>query len=350
MALKDQIFVSGVWVDSAVRFTNDAGTMLTSAQDNADGEALSDDYTLTASAVSGGTGTIAVAASSPNNPYGMTGHNTFTGVVLNGVTQYRNIIPGLILVFSNTTANGNTSTVHVGVYQGTFDAFGVDAGIPSTALRHQVVNTGTGAVADAVARLLTQAVMIKQTGNALAYVKPFADGATEKLAGGSSQTLPYNLTISATAGSGGGKTATLSIDGVAFGAGVLLDITTGANVSGTGIKAIANYPYRVNSGPLQGLEFNLDPACANGDEANVLIFPSRYVQIAPETAGSPGTWGTSDVTLTQAGQSAGVIQPAGVAYYYTRIVVPAGSGAESNPHPAMVALSGTETGAAAWFG
>lgn len=347
MALKDQIFVSGSWVDSAVRSSNDTGTMLTSAQESASGEALADDYTLTASAVAGGTATITVNTTSPNNPYkGLVA----TGVALDGVTQYRNIIPGVILVFSNTTANTNVSTVRIGVYAGTFDAFGVGAGTPSAALRHQVLNNGTGAVADAVARLLAQAVMVKMTGNVFSYIKPFASGATEKLNPGSTRTQPYHLTVINVAGVGAGKTCDLQLDGVTFGAASILDIPASANVSGTGLKAIAANPYRVLTGPLTGLEFNIDPTCASGDAANVLVFPSRYVQIAAEVAGAPDTFGTSDVTLTQSGQAAGVVQPAGVAYYYTRIVVPAGSGAESNPHPANVALSGTETGAANWRG
>jgi hypothetical protein len=350
VALRDQIFVGGVWVDSAVRFSNDTGTMITSAQESASGEALADDYTVAASAVASGTATITVTTNSPNNPYGLAGHNVYTGVALDGATIYRNIIPGVNLVFSNTTVNGNASTVHIGVYAGTFDAFGVGAGVPSAALRHQVLNSGTGAVASAVAKLLAQAVQLKTSGNVFTQVKPFALGATENVAGGGTQTLPYHLSISATTGSGGAKTATLQLAGVTFGAASILDISAGTNVDGTALEAIASHPYRIITGPLTGVEFNLDPACAGGDTANILIFPSRYVQIAPEVSGSPGAWGTTDVVLTQSGQSAGVIQPAGVAYYYTRIVVPAGSGAESNPHPANVALSGTETGAAAWRG
>jgi hypothetical protein len=350
MALKDQILVSAVWVDSAARFANTSGTMLASAADNGSGEALADEYSLVASAVSGGTGTITVQTLSPNNPYK---GRVATGVALDGATVYTNIIPGVNLVFANTTANTNASTVFVGVYAGTFDAFGVGAGTPSTPVRHKVVNDGTGAVANAKAQCRTQAIQYKKTGSVFAYVRPFADGATEKQQGsGSTRTMPYALSITGTAGAGSAKTANLLVDGVVLGAATILDLSTGTSVSGTGLKAISPaYPYRITSGPLTGLEFALDPNCANGDIANVLIFPSRYVQIAPDAVGGvPGTWGTTDVVLTQSGQAAGVIQPAGEAYYHTRIVVPAGAGSESNPHPTNVALSGTETGSANWAG
>lgn len=347
MALKDKILISAVWTDSSVRHTNTGGTMLTSSADNGTGEALADEYTLTASAVAGGTGTITVGTQSPNNPYKA---RVVTGVALDGATIYKNIIPGVNLVFSATTANGNASSVFVGVYLGTFDAFGGGAGVPSAGTRHQVENTGTGAVSNGVAKLLTQAVLYKKTGTVFNYTRPFADGATEKTAGGgSNRVMPYALSIAGVAGAGGAKTANLLVDGVVLGAASILDLSTGASVSGTGLKAIAPaYAYRIQTGPLTGLEFALDATCADGDVANVLIFPSRYVQIAPDVAGAAGTYGTANVTLTEAGQAAGVIQPAGVAYYWTRILVPSGASSESNPYPANVALSGTETGAAGW--
>jgi hypothetical protein len=349
--LDDEVFIGGVWVSSAVRFTNDAGTPITSVADIGDGEALADDYTLALSGVAGGTATVTVGTTSPNNPYK---GRVAAGVALDGLTIYKNIIPGIALVFSNTGANGNSATVHVGEYLGTMDSFGVDAGVPSDAIRHRVVNTGTGAVSNASAALKTQAVMVKKTGNALQLVRPFADGATEKVQGGGSErTTPYALTISAVAGAGAGKTATVTVDGVAIPAGQLTDVTTSVDGNGVGLKAInPAYVYRFKAPhALAGLEFALDANCANGDVANILIFASRHVQIAREVGGAPDAadWGVDPVTLTQAGQAAGVIQPGGETFYYSRLLVPPGASAEKNPHPANVALNATETGAANWL-
>lgn len=348
MALKDQIFVGGVWVDSAVRITNDSGTVLVSGTDQGNGEAISDEYNLTLSAVSGGTGTITVGTLSPNNPYK---GRVRTGVALDGTTIRRDVVPGVGLVFSASGVNTNTATVKVGVYLGTFDAFGVGAGVPSAGTRHKVVNDGSGAVSDAKVRLLVQAVLVKKTGNALAYVRPFAEGATEKQAGGgSTRTMPYAISVINVSGSGVNKIGDLQVDGATLGAGTILDLQTGTLVSGTGLKAVSpSYAYRITSGPLTGTEFALDAAVGSGDTANVLIFPSRYVQIAPDVSGSAGTYGTVDVTLTQSGQSAGVIQPSGEAFYWVRVLVPSGAGSESNPHPTNPALQGTETGAAGWL-
>lgn len=358
MALKDQILVGGVWVDSAVRFANTTGVMLASATESGTGELQADTYTLTASAVAGGTATITVQTLSPNNIYGHAiggGPRQIAGVALNGATIYRNIIPGMALVFAATTANGNVSTVIVGLYGGTFDAFGGTAGVPTAGVRHRVYNDGTGAVSNAKAGLRTHSILYKKIGNVFDHIRPFADGATEKVTGGGSQrTQPYNCSIANVAGAGAAKTADLLVAGVAFGANDISDYTLGTTRNNVGLKAIdPPYLYEVVAGVLTGLVFALDDVCANGDTANILIFLARNVQIAPDNNGGSepvAGWGTIDVVLTQAGQSAGVIQPAGEAFYWVRLVVPAGASHEKNPAPSNVALLATETEAANWAG
>lgn len=344
--IDDQLFIGGGWVSSAARYANTSGAAITAVSDLATGEALADEYSLILSLVGGGTGTVTVNTASPNNPYK---GRVVAGVPLDGATVNKNIIPGIGIVFSGASANGNAGTVYVGLYLGAFDAFGVDAGTPFAVTRHRVVNTGSGPVSNALASLKTHAVMVKMVGNALSKVMPFADGATEKETG--DRTTAYTLTISAVAGSGGGKTCTLSVDGVAVPAAQLADLNAGVNVSGTGLKAIAGQSYRFNAPhALVGLEFSINPICANGDEANVLTFNVRHIQLAREVAGAPDAadWGTDAVTLTQSGQPAGTIQPAGEAFFYTRVVVPSGASPNKNPHPANVALTATETGSAEW--
>lgn len=347
MSVADQLFVSGVWVNSAVRGNNTVGTPITSAVQSGTGEEISDEYTLTISARSGGTGTVTVAATSPNNPY----HGRVTtGVLFDGTTVNIDVVPGVGIVFAVAGANGNTATVFVGDPQGSFDASGVGAGIPAAGVRHRVINNGSDDVSDAKARLLTQAVYYDKTGRVFNYTSPFAVNATEKtLGGGSSRVMPYAMAISGIAGSGPTKTCTLTIDGGAIGTDYIQDLVTGALQNGTLLKALgASNPYLFVDGPLEGLEFAIDPTCANSDVANILIFPSRYTQIADDTAGVAGTYGTSDVDLTEAGQTTGVITPSGVAYYWVRSLVPASSSNESNPYPCNVALQVTEAQDAGW--
>ena len=347
MSLKDEVYLSGSWQNNNSRFANTTGTAIDSIAESGSGELIADDYTLTVSSVAGGTGTVTVSTAAPNNPYN---GRVVTGVPLNGSTAVTNVVPGLAIVFKNTTANGNVSHALGGNNLGVFDAFGVAAGVPSTGLRHRVTNNGSSVVSDTKAILLPQSIVVKKTGTVFKYVRPFADGAIEKTAGGGSdQTMPYALKVINVAGSGAAKTADLQVDGVTLGAASVLNLQTGAEVSGTGLKAISPaYGYRIISGPLTGLEFALSDACASNDIGNVLIFPSRFIQIAPDVSGAAGTYGTADVPLTQSGQGTGVIQPAGVAYYWVRVLVPLNAVAESNPHPGNIVLQASETSAAGW--
>lgn len=348
--LVDQILISAVWTATLARLANTTGTPVVSATANGDGRSIADTYALVFTSVSAGVSAdVTVTTGSPNNPYN---GETFT-VNLDGTTVYSEIIPGVDLIFSSSGSFTSSwaATVTCGVPEGTFDAFGGGAGVPSAGVRHRVENTGTGAVSDAKARLLSMAKWTAITGKVFDTVRPFADDAVEKQAGGgSSRIMPYVITISAVAGSGSSKTCTVSVDGVALPADSLRDLSTGATQAGTLVKAVSpGHFYRVILGDLEGLEFAVDAGVANGDEANVLIFESRFIQIAPDVSGVAGTYGTADITLTQSGQASGVIQPGGVAYFWRRVLVPAGANAESNPYIADTALTGTETGAAGWL-
>ncbi len=348
MSLVDEITVSASWVDSGIRSANTTGTPLTSAVLTGTGEELSDDYTFEVSGRTGGTGTVTVSASSKNNPYDGI---VKTGVNFNGSTTYKDIIPGVTLVFATAGANGDDAIIHVGDYKGSFDASGVGAGVPTAGTRHRVTNDGIDDVVDCKASLLPMAIHIDKTGRVFEAVGPFASDATEKVAGGgSTRTMPYELSISGISGSGSSKIATLSIDGSAVPAGHLLDLTLGTTHSGTGIKAISpGYYYKFVDGPLEGMMFALDAACANTDTANILIFPSRYVQIAPDVSGVAGTYATTDVDLTESGEATGVITASGVAYYWFRLLVPSSAGNSSNPYPCNVALKASSAEAAGWL-
>lgn len=347
--LKDQLFISSAWVDAAVRLANGVGTPVLSAEDNGDGRAIADVYSLAfAAVIPGVSANVTVTSSSPNNPYsGVT-----TAIVLDDTTVYDNIVPGVDLVFDNAAGflNSWTATVSVGEFLGTFDAFGGGAGVPSAGVRHRVENDGTGAVSASKAVILPIAKWVKKDGIVFDTVKTFADTAVEKQAGGgSAQIVPYVFSIASVVGAGAAKTCSVSVDGVEFPANSLQNLSTGVAQSGDLVKAISPGAfYRVILGDLTGLEFAISANVANGDTANVLIFEPRFIQIAPDVAGVAGTYGTADVTLTQSGQAAGVVQPTGVAYFWRRVLVPAGANAESNPYPGDVALKGTETGAAGW--
>ena len=346
MALVDQIDIAGTYVASGVRGSNTIGTPVLSAVLLGTGEEISDDYILTISARAGGTGTVTVSAS-VNNPYN---GRVVTLVPFDDLTVVSLVVPGVGIVFDNAAVDANTAIVNIGDFQGTFDASGVGAGVPTVGEKHRVLNNGASGVSGAIATLLDQAIWTRQIGRVFDYVKPFAEGATEKVAGGGSeQTTPYVMTIAGVAGVGAAKTANLLVDGVLLGAASILDLTTGTAVSGTGLKAISRaYGYKIITGPLTGVEFALHADVVNANSAKILIFPSRYVQIAPDSGGVAGTYGVVDVNLTQAGQATGVINAAGFAHYWVRLLVPQSANNESNPYPCNVALQANVSSSAGW--
>lgn len=346
MALIDQIDIAGTYTASGVRGSNTVGTPVLSAVLLGTEEEISDNYVLTVSARVGGTGTVTVSASA-NNPFK---GKVVTLVPFDGVTVVSTVVPGVGIVFNATGADLNTADVKIGDYQGTFDASGAGAGVPTVGKKHRVLNNGASSVTGSIALLLSQAVWTRKIGRVFEYAKPFAEGATEKVAGGgSNRTMPYLMTIAGVVGVGAAKTANLLVDGVLLGAASILDLTTGTAVSGTGLKAVSPaYGYKIITGLLAGVEFALHADVVNANSANILIFPSRYVQIAPDSGGVAGTYGVVSVSLTQAGQAIGVINAAGFADYWVRLLVPQSANNESNPYPCNVALQANVSSGAGW--
>lgn len=343
MALIDYKWNGASWLLNNLQVSETGDPIHTAALDNV-GTLIPDDYTITLSAVGGGTATATVTTASPSNPYRSEVRGTTT-VTLDSATQDRNTIPGMVLVWKTGAVNGNSVVLSVS-FEGTHDA---TAGVTTTGVRHKVVNDSSSVVNGCKARLLTQAIDVVRVGKVFAAIKPFAPGATEKVQSGTQRTIPYAVTIDNVTGAGASKVADLLIDGAAFGASSIRNKATGTLSNSTGLKAVSPLEYyEVVTGPLTGLQFAIDAAAADDDRVNVLIFPSRYVQIAPDNAGAPGTWGTADVVLTSSGQTAGRIAAAGEAFYWKRIVVPSGSAAESNPYPTMVALQYEGSTEAGW--
>lgn len=332
---------SDVWVDSVARYSNTTGTPLTAATSGDSGELISDVYTLTfASVVPTTSATVKVAASSANNPYI---DQVGKSVNLDNTTLYGNIIPGLVLKFSDGGGFSNTwvAEVRCGRYMGALAAFPPDAGTPSTARRHRVQNTGSGVAQNCKAKLAKMAYLVKKVGTIFAQVKPFAAGATEKTSG--NRVMPYAITLANVSGSGSGKTMDLLVDGSTIN---VKNLSTGVTALSVGLNVTDTY--RVTSGPLTDVEFTLSQSAILSATANVLIFGSRFVQIAPDVAGSAGTYGTSDVNLTESGQSTGNVRASQFAFYWERPLVPDGGNSESNPYPCNVQLSGQVSSTAGW--
>jgi hypothetical protein len=74
------------------------------------------------------------------------------------------------------------------------------------------------------------------------------------------------------------------------------------------------------------------------------------VEIALDVAGTPGTWGTTDLALTQSGEPSGNINPAGAVNVWVRLDTSSLSSNKQNPFPADLFVEYNDTGEADWLG
>lgn len=342
----EEVAGSTTFVASGARFDNDTGTPLVSATANDDGTGIAGVYSLTfENVVAGVSADVHVAVTSPDNPYSTEAaqsprFGTVYAVDLDAVTEYDNIVPGVTLVFDDDAGFLDTwaAEVRVGRYAGQFPAFGAVA--PGTGRRHRVENTGIGPGSDCKAQVVTQAVLWPKVGTIFEFISPFADDAVEKQT--ADKTSPYAVTVENKAGAGASITADIKFDGA------LVDVADeDGNVTTSEDLTVVN-TYTVDSGDLEGLTFRLSQSILNSATANVLIFENLHTQIAPDVSGAAGTYGTSDVDLTEDGQATGVITAGGFAYYWERANVQVGANSISNPRPGSVRLIGDASEAAGW--
>lgn len=336
----EEVEGDAVFVPMSARFDNTLGTPLVSADANFSGEELADIYTLTFTSVIAETSaTVHVSSASGNNPY----DGRSKAILLDGTTVYGTVIGGTDLVFSDDAGFLGTWTAEIrtGHSFGSFNAFPPDAGTASDPRQIQVENTGAANGTSCKARLLPVVKRYRKTGQVFARVKPFAESAVEKLTG--SQIVPYAITVSGVSGSGGSKTMDVRVDTVAFNVINLTDSTTGTSDD----LNVVDF-YRITSGDLEDVTFQLSENAVNSDAENLLIFEHRFSQIAPDVAGTPGSFDTTDVDLTESGQSTGTITPSGLAYYWVRMLVPEGGNSDSNPFQCSVAIQGAAASPAGW--
>lgn len=338
----EEVAGSSTFVDMATRKTNTSGTPLVSATANDDGRAIADTYALTfTSVVASTSATVKTLPGFGKNPYL---DQTGVSVLLDGTTVYDNIIGGVDLVFSASGSFSGTWTaqVRVGLSFGELNAFAPDAGVPTDSRRIQVTNTGADVGSSCKARLITVAKRFATIGTVFERTRPFAESATETQESDGKITALV-ATVANVAGSGSSKTMDLSIDGDLI---TCVNLTTLETVESTDLN-VTDY-YEISDGDLESLVFILSEDAVNGDTERILIFEPRFTQIAPDLSGAPGTWGTSDVDLTETGQSTGGITASGLAYFHTRLIVPESGNTKSNPYPCNVALEGSDAGGAGW--
>jgi hypothetical protein len=326
-----------------ISHANTVGTPIATSALTYTGEAFGGRYTIAFSSVTPGTSaTATLTTESSLHP-----RSGFSKTVALDGTAETELIPGASLTFSNSGSftNSWTGYVDLGDYAGVINA-GTGAG---TETKLAVVNTGTTVLSScAIVVARPKVKLYRKTGtgpnDGLESIKAYTTGATEYAPAG--VTTRYVVSFANLNTAPTPDTIDVLVDGVLITTVQSVDEAGAPTSNSAGLRRDGSSRYRVLSGGLTGTEFVIGSAAANAHVSNVTVWDSRHVQIAPDNSGSPGTWGTSNVTLTQSGKPAGEIHVAGAAYFWWRPNVASGASSQKNPHPLDFYVVFSDTGAA----
>jgi hypothetical protein len=355
-----------------LRYAN-AESLITAATLEGTGREIADVYTITVSDFAAGspnTFTATVTTASTKNPY----HSTvFAGVVADGATARRDIIPGVTLTFtaSGSLANGWSSTVSIGWYAGTQVAGNpsgvqlswasgvglpglgsVAAGEPGAIGKFLLTNTGAESLADAKLEFFPRLKLVNKTLPWGLHSIEVIDTTPVERVAGDGQILPITFTFANldTAASPD-EIDVLMNEGSGAATFDVRDLDAGANITSTQLKmdGTTRYQIRESGAKLENAIFRVATTATTAAVENVLAFNRRNVEFALDVAGTPGTWGTSSLTLTQSGQPTGVILPGGTVAVWVRWNIPATASAKQNVFPGDLVASYALTGIAGWL-
>lgn len=282
--------------------------------------------------------TIKVTPDHSTNPLARTA-NTFTGVKLDGTTAYENIVPDTSLVFADY-ATGVVDTwnsdVIVGMHLGAFEDDNPGGSPPGEAVytqRFGIKNTG-GTLVEQVTLMvgLPPGVLWAKAGNGVFdYLIPILTGADEKVDGGTGQVKPYKITTANLTGN--------QIDVLVDGALITTVRRMSNNTTGTSAQVHRDERYRVESGGLEGYEFQVRAAAGNTDTCNETIWQRYGPEISDDNAGVAVGFDTVDLVI-------GDLDPAELDHWWLNVFANVGSGLK-NPVQIPVHASWLNTGVAA---
>ena len=297
------------------RFENTINLPIISISWLADGAAIAGDYTIAAT----GAATVNVVPEDPKNEHAATGKT----VIANGSTVNKDVLPGVGIVFSASMLNGWTAKVSVGALMATdgstarrFNVGTIEAGDLSAQRQIAARNVGTEDSSETEVYALP-GFFISGSGVEVyvKFIKNHSDPARHSLAIPGDYVLTWADFIAGTP-----DTADLLVNKDGAGANKCIE---DAKLDET------MYQYGV-AGYIDGGDFLPGMAIAhldNGDPtAKTFTIHVRegddWVEFAPDSSGSPGTWQSGPLTLTQSGEVSGVIKAGGHALFWIRLNIP----------------------------
>lgn len=299
-----------------LRWENTINTPINSASWLDDGEAISDVYTVAATSAS----TVDVTAEDTKN------ENVGTGisVVADDATVNYGVVPGVGLVFSSSLANGWTGKVSIGALMDSggsasdrFNIGIIQSDSLSTQRRIVAVNVGSQDSADTEVNSLPGFFVEDDAQPWIKRVDNHTETAREQLA------TPADLEVTyADYQPGTPDTADVYVN--VDGGGAVKAIEDAKLDGATLYQHGAGNGYIDAQDKFKGLNVIFND---NGDpSAEVHDIHVRqgyeWLEFAPDSSGSPGTWQSGPLTLTELGESTGVITASGLCYFWVRMNVP----------------------------
>jgi hypothetical protein len=292
--------------DLKLRWENTVNAPVNSATWLDDGEAFSDVYTITATSGSA----VNVVADDPKNDVEGNG----ISVVADDATVNYGVVPGVGIVFSSSLANGWAAKVSIGALMASDGSTSarlnigtVEAGSNSTQRRIAAVNVGSNTSSSTKVYALPGAFIEDAAQPWVTKLDNHTDPSRHDLATEGDFAITF-----ADYQSGTPDTADVLVDGTKAIEDAQLDGTTLYQYGVTG--------YIDAQDKFKGLGIIL---ADNGDPTSqTLNFYVRKgyesLEFAPDVSGSPGTWQSGPLDLTESGETTGTITAGGIAYFWVR--------------------------------
>ena len=297
------------------RFENTISAPINSISWLDDGGAIAGDYTVAAT----GASTVNITCSDPKNEHVQTGKT----VVADDATVNKDVVPGVGIVFSSSLASGWTAKVSIGGFMAgdgsvarRLNVGTIEAGNMSTQRRIAAVNVGSESSSDtevyALPGIFIEGVDVEDW---IKFIKNHTDPSRHALA----TPGDYELSFSDYQ-SGSPDTCDVNVDKDGGGANKAIE---DADMDET------MYQYGV-TGYIDGGDYLPGMSIAlldNGDPSakTFMVYVREgddWIEFAPDVTGSPGTWQSGPLTLTESGETSGTITSSGYAYFWVRVNVP----------------------------
>jgi hypothetical protein len=298
-----------------LRWENTVNTPVNSATWLYDGEAISDVYTVAATS---GT-TVNVTAEDPKNEVIGTG----ISVTADDSTVNYGVVPGVGIVFSSSLANGWTAKISIGALMdsggSTSDRFNVgviQADSTSTQRRIVAYNVGSEDSANTEIYALPGFYLEDDAQGWIAYLQNHTDPARADLAEEGTYVITY---ADYQAGTPDTCDVYVNKDG-----GGAVKAVEDALMDGTLYQyGVSGYIDAQDKFKGLGFAFTNEPGDPTSQSHTFYVRKGYlYVQVAPDVTGSPGTWQSPPMTLTESGETSGTITASGYAYFWFRLNVP----------------------------